>query len=223
MYAEEAPRESTLISPQQAALAALVGYLLGSIPTGIIVARVYRNVDLTAYGSGRTGATNVLRTLGSGAAAIAFAGDFLKGLLAVLAVRLVIAGDSSWVELIAGVAAVLGHSYSIFIGFKGGRGVVTGFGATAAATPLAPILMLIAFAVGAVLVAVTRYVSLGSVVGAALAGLLMCWLAVNTGDPAWAVWGVLMSGFIIASHKDNIERLLAGTERKLGERVERSV
>ncbi len=208
---------------QQAALAALVGYLLGSIPTGIIVARVYRNVDLTAYGSGRTGATNVLRTLGSGAAAIAFAGDFLKGLLAVLFVRLVISGDNSWVELIAGIASVLGHSYSGFIGFKGGRGVVTGFGATAAATPLAPILMLIAFAIGAVLVAVTRYVSLGSVVGAALAGLLMCWLAVNTGDPAWAVWGVLMSGFIIVSHKDNIERLLAGTERKLGERAERSV
>jgi glycerol-3-phosphate acyltransferase PlsY len=223
MYSEEASRESTLITPQQIALAALVGYLLGSIPTGIIVARVYRNVDLTAYGSGRTGATNVLRTLGSGAAAIAFAGDFLKGLLAVLAVRLAIAGDNSWVELVAGVAAVLGHSYSIFIGFKGGRGVVTGFGATAAATPIAPILMLIAFAIGAVLVAVTRYVSLGSVVGAALAGLLMCWLAVNTGDPAWAVWGVLMSGFIIASHKDNIERLLAGTERKLGERAERSV
>ena len=225
MYAEEAPRESTLITPQQIALAALVGYLLGSIPTGIIVARVYRNVDLTAYGSGRTGATNVLRTLGSGAAAIAFAGDFLKGLLAVLAVRLVIAPfpENSWVELVAGVAAVLGHSYSVFIGFKGGRGVVTGFGATAAATPLAPILMLIAFAIGAVLVAVTRYVSLGSVVGAALAGLLMCWLAINMGDPAWAVWGVLMSGFIIVSHKDNIERLLAGTERKLGERAERSV
>ncbi len=197
--------------------------MLGSIPTGIIVARVYRNVDLTAYGSGRTGATNVLRTLGTGAAAIAFAGDFLKGLVAVLAVRLFIAGDNSWVELIAGIASVLGHSYSVFIGFKGGRGVVTGFGATAAATPIAPILMLIAFAIGAVLVAITRYVSLGSVVGAALAGVLMCWLAVNTGDPAWAVWGVLMSGFIIASHKDNIERLLAGTERKLGERAERTV
>ncbi len=196
--------------------------MLGSIPTGIIVARVYRNVDLTAYGSGRTGATNVLRTLGTGAAAIAFAGDFLKGLVAVLAVRLFIAGDNSWVELIAGIASVLGHSYSVFIGFKGGRGVVTGFGATAAATPIAPILMLIAFAIGAVLVAITRYVSLGSVVGAALAGVLMCWLAVNTGDPAWAVWGVLMSGFIIVSHKDNIERLFAGTERKLGERAERS-
>src|SRR5438128_12593443 len=117
MYAEEAPRESTLITPQQIALAALVGYLLGSIPTGIIVARVYRNVDLTAYGSGRTGATNVLRTLGSGAATIAFAGDFLKGLLAVLAVRLVIAPgpDNSSAELIAAIAAVLGHSYSILI------------------------------------------------------------------------------------------------------------
>jgi glycerol-3-phosphate acyltransferase PlsY len=225
MVWEEADRESTLITAQQAALAALVGYLLGSIPTGIIVARVYRNVDLTAYGSGRTGATNVLRTLGSGAAAIAFAGDFLKGLLAVLAVRLVIAPgpDNSWAELIAAIAAVLGHSYSIFIGFKGGRGVVTGFGATVVATPLAPILMLVAFAIGAVLVAVTRYVSLGSVVGAALAGALMCWLAVNTGDPAWAVWGVLISGFIVASHKDNIERLLAGTERKLGERAERAL
>jgi acyl phosphate:glycerol-3-phosphate acyltransferase len=184
---------------------------------------VYRNVDLTAYGSGRTGATNVLRTLGSGAAAIAFAGDFLKGLLAVLAVRLVIAPDNSWAELIAAIAAVLGHSYSIFIGFKGGRGVVTGFGATVVATPLGLVLMLIAFGVGAVLVAVTRYVSLGSVVGATVAGLLMCWLAVNTGDPAWAVWGLLMSGFIVASHKDNIERLLAGTERKLGERAERAL
>jgi acyl phosphate:glycerol-3-phosphate acyltransferase len=68
-------------------------------------------------------------------------------------------------------------------------------------------------------VATTRYVSLGSVVGATLAALLMCWLALNTGDPAWAVWGVLLGGFIVAAHRDNIERLLAGTERKLGERA----
>jgi glycerol-3-phosphate acyltransferase PlsY len=139
----------------------------------------------------------------------------------VLAVRLLIAGDNSWIELIAAIAAVLGHSFSVFIGFKGGRGVLTGFGATVVTTPLAPVLMLIAFGVGAVLVATTRYVSLGSIAGATLAGLLMCWLAVSTGDPAWAVWGVLISGFIVAAHKDNIERLLAGTERKLGERVER--
>src|SRR5215207_7758404 len=201
---------------QQAAIAAVIGYLLGAIPTGMIVARVYRNVDLTAHGSGRTGATNVLRTLGSGAAAIAFAGDFLKGVLAVLLVRFAFADTSPWLELIAAVAAVLGHSYSVFIGFKGGRGVVTGMGATMVA---APVLMLIAFAIGAVLVALTRYVSLGSVVGAAAGGLLLCGLAVVTGDPAWAVWGVLVGGFIVVAHRDNIQRLAAGTERKLGERV----
>lgn len=200
-------------------MATVVGYLLGSIPTGMIVARVYRNVDLTAYGSGRTGATNVLRTLGSGAAAIAFAGDFLKGLLAVAVARYVIAfGDPQipWLELIAAIAAVLGHSYSMFIGFKGGRGVVTGFGATIVA---APVPMLIALVVGAVCIAATRYVSLGSVVGSALAGVLLCVQAVLTGEPAWALWGVLVAGFIVVAHRDNIERLLAGTERKLGQRV----
>jgi glycerol-3-phosphate acyltransferase PlsY len=182
----------------------------------MIVARVYGNVDLTAHGSGRTGATNVLRTLGKGPAAVAFAGDFLKGLVAVLAVQYAIAPNNPWAELIAVVTAVLGHSYSMFIGFKGGRGVVTGFGATIVA---APVLMLIAFAIGALIVALTRYVSLGSVIGAALAGLLLCWLAFTTGEPAWAVWGVLVGGFIVLAHKDNIERLLAGTERKLGDRV----
>jgi acyl phosphate:glycerol-3-phosphate acyltransferase len=207
---------SALITWQQAVLAAVVGYLLGSIPTGMVIARVYRNVDLTAHGSGRTGATNVLRTLGSGAAAIAFAGDFLKGALAVLLVKFIVAPDSSWAETIAAIAAVVGHSYSLFIRFKGGRGVVTGLGATIVAAPL---LMLIALAIGVTLVAVTRYVSLGSVVGAALGGLLLCWFAYTQGDPAWALWGVLVGGFIVVAHKDNIERLLAGTERKLGERA----
>jgi glycerol-3-phosphate acyltransferase PlsY len=207
--------ESGLITPLHAVLAAVVGYLLGSIPTGMVVARVYRNVDLTAHGSGRTGATNVLRTLGKGAAAVAFVGDFLKGLLAVLAVQYVIAPDDPWSQLIAAAFAVLGHSYSIFIGFKGGRGVVTGLGATIVA---APTLILIAFAISAVIVAITRYVSLGSVIGATLTALLLCWLALTTGQPAWAVWGVLVGGFIVAAHKDNIQRLLAGTERKLGER-----
>lgn len=200
-------------------MTAVVGYLLGSIPTGMIVARVYRNVDLTAYGSGRTGATNVLRTLGSGAAAVAFAGDFLKGLLAVAVVQYVIAVGNPqlpWLELIAAIAAVLGHSYSMFIGFKGGRGVVTGFGATILA---APVPMLIALVVGAICIAATRYVSLGSVVGSALAGVLLCVQAYLGGEPAWALWGILVGGFIVVAHRDNIERLLAGTERKLGQRV----
>jgi glycerol-3-phosphate acyltransferase PlsY len=194
----------------------VVGYLLGSIPTGMVVARVYRNVDLTAYGSGRTGATNVLRTMGKGAAAVAFAGDFLKGALAVAAVKFLIAPEVAWIEMIAAIAAVVGHSYSVFIGFKGGRGVVTGFAATVVA---APVPALIAFATGILLVGLTRYVSLGSVVGAVLGGLLMCVVAYIHSDPAWALWGVLVGGFIVVAHKDNIERLLAGTERKLGERA----
>jgi glycerol-3-phosphate acyltransferase PlsY len=193
-----------------------VGYLLGAIPTGMIVARVYRNVDLTAHGSGRTGATNVLRTLGKGAAAVAFAGDFLKGMLAVLVAKYLIAPDNTWIWMIAAIAAVVGHSYSVFIGFKGGRGVVTAFGASVVA---APVLMLIAFAIGLVFVGFTRYVSLGSVVGAILGGLLMCGLAYAQSDPTWALWGVLIGGFIVVAHKDNIERLRAGTERKLGERA----
>src|SRR5215469_5781443 len=182
---------------------------MGSIPTGMIVARVYRNVDLTAYGSGRTGATNVLRTLGSGAAAVAFAGDFLKGALAVAIAKYLIAPESSWIEMIAAIAAVVGHSYSVFIGFKGGRGVVTGLGATIVA---APVPTLIAFAIGILIVAITRYVSFGSVVGAALGGLLLCVVAYIHSDLAWALWGVLLGGFIVVAHKDNIERLLAGTE-----------
>ncbi len=181
----------------------------------MIVARVYRNVDLTAYGSGRTGATNVLRTLGSGAAAVAFGGDFLKGALAVALVKFVVAPENAWIEMIAAIAAVVGHTYSVFIGFKGGRGVVTGFGASVVAAPV----ILIAFVIGILLIAITRYVSLGSVVGTLLAGLLMCLVAYIHSDVAWALWGVLLGGFIVVAHKDNIERLRAGTERKLGERA----
>jgi glycerol-3-phosphate acyltransferase PlsY len=182
----------------------------------MIVARVYRNVDLTAHGSGRTGATNVLRTLGRGAAAVVFAGDFLKGALAVALVKYFIAPDNTWIEMIAAVSAVLGHTYSVFIGFKGGRGVVTGFGASVVA---APVLILIAFVIGISLVFITRYVSVGSVVGAVIAGLFMCLLGYIQSDPALAMWGVLVGGFVVLAHKDNIERLLAGTERKLGERA----
>lgn len=200
----------------QLLLAAAIGYLLGAIPTGMVVAKVYRNVDLTAHGSGRTGATNVLRTLGRGAAAVAFGGDFLKGVLAVAAVKFLIAPDNTWIEMIAAIAAVVGHSYSIFIGFKGGRGVVTGFGASLVA---APVLVLIAFGTGVALVLLTRYVSVGSIVGAVLGCLLLCWFAYYQAEPAWALWGVLVGGFIVLAHRDNIMRLLAGKERKLGERA----
>ena len=204
-----------MLSLQNAILAVVIGYLLGSIPSGMIVARVYRNVDLTAYGSGRTGATNVLRTLGPGAAAVAFAADFLKGVIAVLLINLLV-GVEPWLQLLATLAAVLGHTYSPFLRFRGGRGVVTGLGATAVA---APVLMLVAFAVGLTLVAITRYVSLGSVVGTMVGAILLIVQGIMVSQPAYIVWGVLVGGLIVVAHRDNIRRLMTGTERKLGERV----
>ncbi len=204
-----------MLSPQNVVLALVIGYALGSIPSGMIVARVYRNVDLTAHGSGRTGATNVLRTLGPGAAAVAFAADFLKGVIAVLLVNLLF-GVEPWLQLLTTLAAVLGHTYSPFLRFRGGRGVVTGLGATAVAAPL---LMLIAFAVGLIIVAITRYVSLGSVVGTTVGAILLVAQGVRTSEPAYVVWGVLVGGLIVIAHRDNLRRLATGTERKLGEHV----
>lgn len=198
-----------------ALLALLLGYFIGAVPSGTIVARLYRNVDLTEHGSGRTGTTNVLRTLGPGAAAIAFAGDFFKGVLAVL-VAVYLTNGSPWGQLLGGLAAVIGHTYSPWLGFKGGRGVVTGMAASLVA---APVPILVAAGVALLTVVVTRYVSLGSIVGASLGGALMVAMAFLTGEPAWAAWGILVGGFINLAHRDNIRRLLAGTERKLGESV----
>lgn len=194
-------------------LTLLVGYLLGAIPTGAVVARVYGNVDITRSGSGKTGTTNVLRTLGPGAAAAAFVGDVGKGAIAVLVAAWLSQG-TPWVELLAGIAAVVGHTYSCFIGFRGGRGVTPALGATAVVAPWA---IGVALVLALILVAVTRYVSLGSVVGTCLAGLLLVGQSVMQGDPVWAIWGVLVGGFVVVAHHDNIQRLLAGKERKLGQ------
>lgn len=192
----------------------VVGYLLGAIPSGVIVARMHGAVDLTGQGSGRTGTTNVLRTLGRRAAALVFVGDFLKGAGAVLA-AIWLSGGEPWAQLGGAVASVVGHSYSPFIGFRGGRGVVTGLAATFVAAPLA---MLVVVFVAVTIIAVSRYVSLGSILGAVFGGGLMVWLGISRGAPAFALWGVLVGGFIVIAHRDNIQRLRAGTERRLGKR-----
>jgi glycerol-3-phosphate acyltransferase PlsY len=200
-----------------AIVAAVVGYLIGAIPTGLIVGRVYKNVDITRVGSQRTGATNVLRTLGPGAAAIVFLGDGLKGVLAVVIANALTNGDALAASL-AALGAIVGHSYSIFIGFRGGRGVTPGLGALLV---LAPLAALIAVALGAVLIVLTRYVSLGSIVGAASGGIVLCLLALIGLEPRpYLLYGSVAAAFIIVSHRDNIARIVSGTERRLGERVE---
>lgn len=211
--------------------AIVAGYLLGSIPTGVIVSRVFGGSDPRLLGSGKTGATNVLRTLGPGPAAIVVAVDFFKGVAAVLLVRYLFFGaiahpgysDQTWntlrdsAESLAAIGALLGHNYSIFIGFKGGRGVLTGTGAMTMMSPLATLFAAIA---GIPAVFLTRYVSLGSVMGALMAGSIEIFLSI-IGYDSWphCAFIVAASIIVIVSHKDNIDRLRAGVERKLGEKA----
>ena len=199
-------------------LAALLGYLLGALPFGLIIGRLTRGIDLREYGSHRTGATNALRTLGGPAAAAVFVLDVAKGVAAVLLARLLFADDPlvEWAAAVAGFAAIVGHNWSVFIGFTGGRGVATSTGALAAMSPwtvviLAPIVIGIMWR--------SRYVSLGSITGGMLAPVITAglWLVDLASVPAIAY--ALASGLLVtAAHADNIARLRAGTERKIGQK-----
>jgi glycerol-3-phosphate acyltransferase PlsY len=196
-------------------VALVAGYLIGAIPTGALVATVYRRVDLTQVGSRRTGATNVLRTLGPGAAAVVFLGDFLKGTVVVLLAS-ALAGGDAWVKAIAGAAAVFGHAFSPFLGFRGGRGVTTGLGGLLA---IAPIVAGAGLLTGAAAIAATRYVSLGSILGTSVAALLLVSWTLASGQPiAYVAFALVVGGFILIAHHDNIDRLVHGKERKLGQR-----
>lgn len=207
-------------------LTALIGYLAGSFPSGVIVGKLY-GVDVQAHGSGHTGATNVLRTAGGKAAAIVLILDIAKGALAVLLARFLLFPASAnpvgldlalWAEPIAGLAAILGHNFSLFLRFKGGRGVATGGGAALAMNPL---VIALALPLGALPVVFTRYVSLGSITAAAVCAISELVFVLTRIDPNWAHFTYMLVGGvgIIAAHYDNIGRLLNGTERKIGQKV----
>jgi glycerol-3-phosphate acyltransferase PlsY len=211
--------------------AAVAAYLIGSIPSGVIVSRIFKGSDPRSLGSGKTGATNVLRSLGKGPAAIVVVSDFLKGAVAVLLARFVFFGvmahvgysAATWdtlrasAEALAALGALMGHNYSLYIGFKGGRGVLTGLGAM---SMLSPIAMLFGIIAGVAPIALTRYVSLGSVMGALMSSLIEIYLTITRVDSLpHCIFIVLAGVIIIVSHKDNIDRLRAGNERKLGEKA----
>ncbi len=202
-------------------LAGAGGYLLGSFPSGVIVGKLWR-VNVLAAGSGHSGATNVLRTAGKKAAMTVALLDIAKGAVAVLMAHFLLfpkdAVFGPWAELIAGLAAILGHNYSLFLRFRGGRGVATGGGGVLAMQPL---VVAIALVVGLIPVFLTRYVSLGSITAAVTAPLAELVLLLTGFDHAWPHFYYMLIGaaVIIASHHDNIQRLLNGTERKLGQRA----
>jgi glycerol-3-phosphate acyltransferase PlsY len=195
-------------------VAGIAGYLLGAVPTGYVMGRLLRGIDVRDYGSRRTGGTNVLRTLGLRVAAFVMVADIAKGAVAVLIAR-AISGEP-YVQTVAGVAAVVGHVWPVYVGFRGGRGVSAAFGALLAMNPLAALVLLpVALAV----VGVSRYMSLMSVGMAAVAAALFLGLAVAGVHPyAYGVYTLIVAALIIVLHYDNIQRLLSGTERKIGQK-----
>jgi glycerol-3-phosphate acyltransferase PlsY len=190
-------------------LAVAAAYVVGAVPVGWLVARGLGVEDIRRHGSGNIGATNVLRTLGRLPAALTLVGDVLKGHAAVALAAWLAPGPA--VVAAAAVAAVAGNGWSVFLGFRGGKGVATGLGALLYLTPWATVAAVPVFVVVA---ATTRFVSLGSVLAAACvpAG------ALALGYGAEAVLGATaVAVIVVARHHDNLRRLLAGTERRLGE------
>jgi len=183
----------------------LGAYLLGSVPTGLLLAKA-AGVDIRATGSGNIGATNVYRTLGRTVGVLTLVGDCLKGLLPILAARYLGLTDA-WIAA-AGLAAFLGHVYTIFLGFKGGKGVATALGVFLGVSPLA---VLFAVAIFALLVWKWRYISLGSISAAAAMPILV---ALLDRRPQLVVMTVVVAALVIWKHKENIGRLRAGTESR---------
>ena len=206
----------------------IIGYLLGAIPFGLLISRRRAKVDLRQYGSGKTGTTNVLRTAGHKAAVTVGVLDVLKGVLAVIFAGLIVGksylvvGDFSLGILIAQVtaalAAIAGHNWSVFLRFQGGRGVATFFGGLIALCPAAGLFG------GEVLIisaGLTRYASLGSIAGIVGAYAILVPLTILNGFPIEYLGYTLIGAIIIiVMHRDNIARLMAGKERKLGDRAE---
>ena len=194
-----------------AILLVVVGYVLGSIPTGILVARWQKGVDIRQHGSGNIGMTNVLRAVGKGAAALTLVGDLAKGLLPVLLARAWL--TSPWAIGLVALAAVIGHLFPVFAGFHGGKGVATTLGAS---LPLLPGPLLIAFLVFVTCVALRRQVSLGSLAAAAALPIA----AFAWGYPAaYVLYALMVATLIWYRHRENIQRLLAGTEPTIGQGV----
>ncbi len=196
----------------------LGSYLLGSIPFGLMVGLSWRGVDIRKLGSGNIGFSNALRILGPGPASLVLAGDTLKGVLPVLAgQRLLplwgIPGAHFWVMGMA-LAAILGHSFSVFCGFRGGRAVATSLGVLIGVWWPAAVT---ALCVWLALVGVTRYISVGSIFGAVSVPIHM---AIAHRPVHWTIFWAVVALLIVVRHAPNIKRLLAGAETKIGQKVE---
>ena len=197
-----------------ALLSLLLGYLLGSIPSGYLAGRWCKGLDLRELGSGSTGATNVLRQVGKGPALVVFVIDVGKGAAAVVLASAITQGHTfgDWVEVMAGLTALTGHIWPVWLGFKGGKAVATGFGMfLGLAWPVG----LASFGVFLATLSLSRMVSLSSVVGAISLPLLM---AAGDGSNADLTVALLAMALVIWRHRSNLQRIMAGTEPRLGQK-----
>jgi glycerol-3-phosphate acyltransferase PlsY len=187
----------------------ICAFIMGSIPVGMLVARA-KGVDLKKVGSGNIGATNVMRSLGKGPAALTLIGDMLKGTLAVALGRYF--GLGSFYEGIIGLSAILGHNFSVFLGFRGGKGVATSLGVFILYSPRTA---LITFVIWIAVVMTTKYSSLGALISFGLLPLNIILFDSKEKLPV----ALLVTLLILIRHTDNIQRLMKGTERRIGERL----
>lgn len=194
-------------------LAAFMGYFLGAFPTGYIVGRLWKGIDIRQYGSGRTGGANILRTVGAFPAAITALGDVGKGVIVALVARALWHNEA--VAVLAALAALVGHNWSLFLFWHGGAGVGTTFGSLLI---LEPVTTLVVAPLALIVAVASRYVSLGSLAFAFLMPLaLLGQRFFFRGSWEHLAYGILAGGIIIFAHRLNISRLLEGRERRLGE------
>lgn len=202
------------------ALILVLAYFLGAIPIGLIVGKATRGIDIRQYGSGNIGATNVIRTLGIKIGAIVFIGDALKGLIPVLLAQAFLIGHHQpYFVVAAGLMAIIGHSASLFIGFKGGKAVSTSLGVIIGLNPL---IAAIIFVLWLSIVAATRYVSIASIIASASVSVLMYFSGRLFGKATpvqYTVFALAAALLILLKHISNIKRLLNGTEPKFGQKV----
>jgi glycerol-3-phosphate acyltransferase PlsY len=187
-------------------------YLLGSIPFGYIVGKVFKKVDIREFGSGNIGATNVLRILGPSLASFSVIGDIGKGILSIYLVRFFNI-DNLLIFTIAGLAVICGHDWSLFLGFKGGKGIATTLGVVLA---LNPIIAILAVIVWVIVIILTRYASLSSIF--AVISILVFTILLKQ-PYEYIMFSTIVMILGIFKHKDNIERLKSKKERKIGEKI----
>ena len=204
--------EDEAAAAQYASVLALA-YLLGSVPWGYLLLRWRLGVDIREYGSGRTGMSNVLRTGGGKAALVVLALDIAKGVLAVMLARVVIGSPAA--EVAAGLFALVGHNWPVFLQFRGGRGILTGMGSLSIMAPIAGAAAALTFVI---ITLASRYVSLGNITGVIIGGFTLLGLGlVGIYSSTYLLYILIGGAIIIWQHRDNIKRIRQGNERRLGQ------